>query len=119
MKKSSLDLDVHRDLQQILDCIAEGVVIYNSEPRAIMMNKCGCEQLGIKDPSEFLGRTPDQYVQEGLIDKSVLKIAVENKQETSGIVYTRDGNEFISKSRPFFNPDGSLKFAVMTTMSAG
>ncbi len=102
--------------QEILNYISESVIIFDSTPRVVMMNKASCEMINSKF-NAWIGKTPDEYLETGDVDRSILKIAIKNKKETSGMIYNREGKEFLTKCRPFFNADGSLQFAVSTTMS--
>ena len=116
MNPKMIGLDTPQDLALILDAISEGIIVYDSEPRAVMMNKSACEIIDI-EPEQWLGKTPDEYIAEGLMDRSILKIAIKNREPTSGIIHNRIGKEFLCRCQPFFNNNGSLKFAVLTTMS--
>ena len=114
MDQNKVNLTQH-DLPQILDYISESIIIYDSTPRAIFVNKATCEMLRIH-PSDWLGKTPDEHLAAGIVDRSILKIAIETKKDAVGILHSWTGQEFLGKSRCFFNADGTIKFSVVTTI---
>ncbi len=116
MTKQQINSNIYGALPQILDLISEEVIIYDSSLRIVVINKTGCEMLHI-ERKDALGKTPDWFVENGYIDQSILKKSLTAKKTTKGIIRTPDGEEYLYKGHPFFNPDGTLQFAVGTSTS--
>lgn len=116
MTKLHLPKNLYNDVYQLFDSIPEAVIIYNSESRVLLMNKTACKNLRIK-AEEWIGKTPEQYVKEGYVDRSVVSEALKNKRFSQGFIHTRDGSEFFSSCNPIFGADGSVKYIVVTTTS--
>jgi transcriptional regulator with PAS, ATPase and Fis domain len=110
----SLKKEITDNLQQLLDSLSVIVAIYSPEGRVVVVNKALCDLHKIK-PEDWIGKTVNQLVIEGYIDKTVVDNAIKTRKEVYGIVKTRSGTEGLSHCRPILNEQGELKFLVVTS----
>ncbi|NPU85865.1 MAG: sigma 54-interacting transcriptional regulator [Syntrophaceae bacterium] len=112
-----IPVDVYAYLPEILDSVSDAVVIVDvePEPHLVLINKLACEILKIK-AEDWLGKSRSEYIG-GLIDRSLINDSLREGKETMGLIHTKDGVEVLSRTRPVFDANGKLKFAIVTTMT--
>lgn len=105
--------EVCNDLEMIFDVLMDGVFVLDANARFLYVNKYVWNNLDVRE-SYFLGKTPQELIDEGFMDKTVVYEAMTTKREVRGMIRLANGEELMSCCVPVFEKDGALKYLVST-----
>lgn len=115
MSDYSFNLWSKEILQQVLDRVSDGVVVYGPDARVLLVNQKVCDFLGI-EASEYTGKGPEDHMKAGFIKNSIVAKTIQSGRETFGIITTKDG-DVMSRCQPVHDADGQVKLIVATACS--
>ncbi len=105
-----------KDLRQILDSVSDIVVVWDAKPRIVMVNRELCKAFNI-EPADWIGKSPEQIVQEGYLDTTIVQEALKSGKAAVGIIHASTGDEVMSRCSPIYDDQGKIKFLVTTSTS--
>jgi PAS domain S-box-containing protein len=97
----------------ILDSFRDGIWICDAQARVLLINLASARINGVK-AKEVLGKNMVQLVEEGLVDRSVTQIVLEEQVIKTLIQHTRAGKQILVTGYPVFNNRGEIVLVVIT-----
>ena len=116
-RKSMLDLDAEKSrLRTIVESLADGVVVTNTEGRVVLMNKPFVESV-CREPDSGPGNMIEEYVYNSDLIEVVREASDCKTQENASMsreIEVRDNRHFLAEGRHIIDSDGECLGGVVT-----
>ena len=111
-KLESLDL-FKANFPAILDSFQDGIWIYNDKAEVVLINLAS-EKINEVKAEDVLGKSMDQLVAQGLVDRFLTEVVLKEQARKSHIYHTQAGKQILLTSFPVFNGIGERVLQVLT-----
>ncbi|NLX52441.1 MAG: sigma 54-interacting transcriptional regulator [Deltaproteobacteria bacterium] len=99
---------------EVIDSMPWSVTIYDAQGKVLFVNRKLCENINA-NLEDFVGKSADQLVEGGYIDKVIVTQAIQKRKTVYGITRSRTGVEGLSVCQPVVNDQGVIKFFVVSS----
>ena len=103
-------------LQDILAESADALMVTDSNGRICLVGQKMIEDLHAT-PQYLLGKNVDDLVEEGYYSRSTTRECINCRKRVDGVGTSKDGKQFISTSKPFFDKRGEFTYVITNTRS--
>jgi len=102
------------DTLDVIDSMPWSVTIYDAQGKVILVNRKLCENVNT-NPEDWIGKSADQLVKDGYIDKVIVTQAIKERKTVYGTTRSRTGVEGLSVCQPVFNDQGDIEYFVVSS----
>ena len=103
-------------LQDILAESADALMVTDANGRICLVGRSMIEDLHTT-PQYLLGKNVDDLVKEGYYSRSTTRECINCRKRVDGVGASKDGKQFISTSKPFFDKSGEFTYVITNTRS--
>jgi PAS domain S-box-containing protein len=99
--------ELNTELSILINSSYDGIVVTDGQGKVLRINKAHQRVTGIA-PEEMLGKNMQDVVKEGLTDKSVTLMVLEQRKPVTISAHMKNGKEIIITGNPIFNEKGEI-----------
>jgi PAS domain S-box-containing protein len=104
---------LNNELQTIINSSPDGVLIADNKGDVLYLNTASQKLIGLSEP-EVLGKNLRDFIDEGILDRSVtLKSLSTKKRESLNVYCSKSKKHILSTATPIFDNDGNIIMIVV------